>query len=190
MAKKYDFKPDKPYSGFWEKLIPTRQQRRNILKWTLYSLVLIVLSVIQDVLLSRVRISGATTELVPCGIFIICLLEGLERGCIFALIASVLYLFSGSAAGVYSIVFITALAIFITWLRQSWLQKGFGAAMFCTALGMFTHALATWAFGAFLGMTGFYRIGSFLLSALLTMVFAPLIYPVLTAIGGADIWKE
>ena len=190
MAKKYEFKPDKPYSGFWEKLIPTRQQRRSILKWTLYTLVLIVLSVIQDVLLSRVRIGGATTELVPCGIFLICLLEGLDRGCVFALIASVVYLFSGTAAGVYSIVFITALAIFATWLRQSWLQKGFWAAMFCTAIAMVVYELATWAFGAFLGLTAFYRVGSFLLCALYTIILAPVMYPVLTAIGGADVWKE
>ena len=119
MAKKYEFKPDKPYSGFWGKLLLTRLQRRGVLKWSLYALVLVALSVLQDVLLCRVRIFGASTELVPCGIFLICILEGMERGSVFALIASLIYLFSGSAAGVYSIVFITALAVGVSWLRQS-----------------------------------------------------------------------
>lgn len=190
MAKKYEFKPDKPYSGFWEKLLLTRLQRKGLLKWALYALSLLVLSVIQDVLLSRVRILGATTELVPCAIFLICLLEGLEKGCVFALLASLFYLFSGTAAGVYSVVFITALAVGVTWLRQSWLQRGFGAALICTSLAMVVYELATWAFGAFLGLTSFFRMGSFLLCAGLTLLTVPAMYPVFKAIGGSEIWRE
>lgn len=190
MAKKYEFKPDKPYSGFWGKLLLTRLQRRGVLKWSLYALVLVALSVLQDVLLCRVRIFGASTELVPCGIFLICILEGMERGSVFALIASLIYLFSGSAAGVYSIVFITALAVGVSWLRQSYLQSGFGAAMLCTGIAMLVYEVAVFAIGAFLGMTTLPRIGSFCVTALLTMLAAPVIYPVLKAIGGGDIWRE
>jgi hypothetical protein len=120
----------------------------------------------------------------------ICLLEGLDRGSVFALCGSLFYLFSGSAAGVYSIVFITALAIFATWLRQSWLQKGMGAALICTAGAMLAYEIMVCAIGAFLGLTSLARIGSFCFCAVLTMVVAPLIYPVIKAIGGPDIWKE
>lgn len=190
MAKNYEFKPDKPYSGFWEKLLLTRLQRKALLKWSLYALALLVLSVVQDVLLSRLRIFGATTELVPCAIFLICLLEGLERGCVFALVASLAYLFSGTAAGVYSVVFITALAVGVTWLRQSWLQRGFGAALLCTGLAMVVYELATWAFGTFLGLTSLFRVGSFLVCAVLTLVTVPVMYPVFKAIGGSEIWRE
>jgi len=190
MAKKYEFKPDKPYSGFWARLILTRTQWRAVLKWSLYALTLVVLSVLQDVLLCRVRIFGATTELVPCGIFLICLLEGMEKGSVFSLIAALLYLFSGSAAGVYSVVFITALGVGITWLRQSYFQAGFGAAMVCSGIGMFVYELAVFAIGAFLGLTTVSRIGSFLLTALLTMLAAPPVYLLLRTIGGGNVWKE
>ena len=190
MAKKNEFKPDKPYSGFWGKLILTPLQRRSVLKWSLYALTLVVLSAIQDVLLCRLDIFGATTELVPCGIFMICLLEGMDRGSVFALIASVLYLFSGSAAGIYCIVFITVLAVFATWLRQSFLQSGFGAAVICTSAAMLIYEMLVFLFGVFLGMTTFSRIGSFLVCALLTAVTTPILYPILKAIGGGDIWKE
>ena len=44
MAKKNEFKPDKPQSGVLSKLYLTRKQRQSILKWLLYSLVLLVLS--------------------------------------------------------------------------------------------------------------------------------------------------
>ena len=190
MAKKNDFKPDKPYSGFWGKLLLTRQQRRNVLKWTLYSVVLLFLSVVQDVVLSQMRIMDATTELVPCGIFLICLLEGTESGCMFALVSSVLYLFSGSAAGVYSIVFITALAVFAAAFRQSYLQKGFAAAMLCTGVAVFVYEVLTFCICAFLGLTTMNRIGIACMTALLTMIAAPVIYPLLKAIGGGDAWKE
>ncbi len=192
MAKKYEFKPDKPRSTLLSKLHLTRLQRRTLLKWALYALILLVLSILQDVLLCRVRIFGATTELVPCGIFLICLAEGVESGSVFALISSSLYLFSGTAAGNYSIVFITASAVGVTLLRQSYLQKTFSAAMLCTACAMTVYTLCVFAIGLFLGLTTASRIGSFLAGVLLTMVTAPVIYPVVTAVSriGGDAWKE
>ena len=68
MAKKYEFKPDKPNAGLLSKLYLTQKQRKSLLKWTIYGLLLVFLSVLQDVLLCRISIFGATTELVPCGI--------------------------------------------------------------------------------------------------------------------------
>lgn len=190
MARKYEFRPDKPRSGLLGKLFLTQKQRRSILKWTLYALVLILLSVIQDVLMSRVRLFGATTELVPCGIFLICILEGIERGSVFALVSSLLYLFSGTGAGYYTIVFITVAAVLVTALRQAFLQKGFSAAMVCTALAMLTYELLTFAIGVFLGLTLWSRLGVFLLTTLWTLVAAPVLYPIILSIGGGDTWKE
>ena len=66
MAKKYEFKPDKANSGIANKLILTRLQQKKLLKWLLYTLVLLALSVLQDVILCQARIFGSTTELVPC----------------------------------------------------------------------------------------------------------------------------
>ena len=129
MLFKKEFKADKPKSGFLSKLYLTPLQRKGLLKWVLYSLLLILLSVLQDVVLSRLRLFGATTDLVPCGIILICILEGAESGSIFALIASALYLFSGTAPGPYSLVFLTALAIGTSIFRQAYLQKGLGAAL-------------------------------------------------------------
>ena len=192
MAKKNEFKPDKPNSGFFSKLFLTQKQRRSVLKWLLYSVTLLVLSIIQDVLLCRVSLFGATTELVPCGIFLICLLEGLETGSVFSLCASAVYLFSGSAAGNYSIIFITALSVGVTAFRQTYLQKSFNATMLCTVAALFVYELAVFAMGLFLGLTTFRRIGVFCLCALLTAVTAPVIYFPVNAIStiGGESWKE
>ena len=190
--KKYEFKPDKTPSAFANWLYLTKKQRQSILKWLLYGLVLLVLSVLQDVFLCRFRLLGATTELVPVGIFLICLLVGMERGCIFALASACLYLFSGTAAGTYSIVFITVLSVLVTWLRQSYLQKGFAPAMLCTALAMAVYELGVFAIGLFLGLTTGGRILGFAVTTGLSLVAAPVLYPILLAIGriGGEEWKE
>ncbi len=192
MAKRNNFKPDKPRSGLLDKLVLTQKQRRSVLRWGLYSLMLLVLSVLQDVLLCRVRIFGATTELVPCGIFLVCLTEGLEKGSIFSLIAACIYLFSGTAAGNYSIVFITALSIGVTLFRQSYLQKSFSSTMLCTAVAMLVYELAIFLIGVFFSMTTFGRVFSHLLTGIMTLAAAPILYPIVTAIStlGGEAWKE
>lgn len=192
MLFKKEFKSDKPYSGFWGKLYLTKKQRKGLLKWSLYAALLLALSLLQDVVLCRFRLFGATTELVPVGIFLICILEGAETGSIFALIASLAYLFSGTATGPYSMVFITALAIGVTIFRQAYLQKGLGAAVLCTAVAVFAYQLLQFGMGLFLGLTIFKRLIGFLLTALMSSLTIPLLYPVtlsIEAIGG-ETWKE
>ena len=192
MAKKNEFQPDKPKSALLNRLHLTRLQRRKLLKWVLYSLVLLVFSLVQDVMLCHFRVLGASTDLVPCGIFLICLLEGMESGCIFALISSAMYLFSGSAPGIHALVLLTFIAIFASYFRQSFLQKGFSAAMLCTVLSLFLYELLIYAFGLFLGQTQPGWILSFVITAGMTSLVAPIVYPVLVKIGsiGGQIWKE
>ena len=94
MAKKYEFRPDKPRVSLLSKLYLTKLQRAVLLKWTLYALLLLVLSLLQDVVFCRLRLFGATSELIPCAIFLICVLEGAEQGGTFALVSAALYVFS------------------------------------------------------------------------------------------------
>lgn len=192
MAKKYEFKPDKPNAGLLSKLYLTPKQRRDLLKWVLYGVVLVVLSVLQDVLLCRVHFFGATTELVPCGIFLICLLEGVENGTLFALVAGALYVFSGSSAGNHVIVLIPVVGFLVTWLRQSYLQQGFGAAMLCTVAAMVLYVLTVFFVSVFFGTTPLSRIGIFGLQTVLTLLAAPALYPLVRLIGkiGGEAWKE
>lgn len=192
MAKKNEFKPDKPYASFTSRLYLTPKQRRKLLKWALYGALLLALSVLQDVVFARVRILGATTELVPCGIFLICLAEGVEQGAVLSLVASILYLFSGTAAGFYSIVLIVALSIGVTMFRQGYLQKGFTAAMICAGFAIVMYEMLIFGIGLFLSLTTLSRVWHFLLTALLTAVVAPALYLVVNAthkIGGEE-WTE
>ena len=192
MAKRYEFRPDKEHSGIANKLILTRQQQKSLLKWLLYTLVLLALSVLQDVILCQVRLFGSTTDLVPCGIFLICLAEGMEGGSVFSLVAAACYLFSGSSAGYHSLVLLTGISVLISYFRQSYLRKGFAATMLCTGAGLLVYQLAVFAIALFLGQTNPSRLGAFSLTAGLTFIWAPLLYPVVGAISkiGGEAWKE
>jgi len=192
MAKKYEFKPDSDGKNLLQRLHLTPQQRKTVLKWVLYALMLVFLSVLQDVILTHLRIFGATTDLVPCAIFLITVIEGTQTGSVFALISSLLYLFSVNDLGPYAVVFITFLAIIVTAFRQGYLRKGLAAALLCVGAAMLVYELLMFAFALFLQRTLFNRILGFLLTALLSTVVSPLLYfpaKAINAIGG-DSWKE
>lgn len=192
MARKNEFKPDKPRSGLLNKLYLTQKQRRSLLKWGLYALVLLILSVLQDVILSRYTLFGASTDLVPCGILLICVLEGMESGSVFCLVASLIYLFSGTAPGPYCLVFITFLGVGAAFFRQSYLQKGLGAAVLCTSVCVLVYELLVFVFVLFLGFTTMDRLGTFLVTGLVSAAVSPLLYPAVHFIGtiGGETWKE
>ena len=191
MAKKYEFKPDKPRAGLLSKLHMSRQQRLGIIKWILYSLLVLLLSVLQDVILCRFHFFGATTDLVPCGIILICIIEGMNSSCIFALVAACLYQFSGGP-GYYCIALIVVLGIFISYFRQNFLQPGFSAAMLCMAVALPVYELVVFAAGLLQEITVLSRFTLPLYTSLLTLVASGLLYPLIRAIGtiGGEKWKE
>ena len=192
MPKKQEFQADKPRAGLLDKLYITPKQRLALLKWVLIGLVLLLLSVLQDVVLCRFRLFGATTDLVPCAILLICIMEGVENGCVFALVSSLIYQFSGSAPGMYAMVFLTVLAIFAAIFRQSYLQKGFGAALLCTGCGLLLYEMLIFLAGLFLGLTYPGRVVGFLITGGLSLISVPLLYPLILFIGkiGGSIWNE
>ena len=192
MAKKYEFKPDKRSSGLWQKLYLTKKQRRSILRWTLYALVLLVISVLQDVILCRFRLFGATTDLIPPAIFVICMTEGAHRSSIFALVASMLYLFSGTAPGYYSMVLITVLGILAPIVQQAFLQKGLGATCLCAGISLVLYETVTFLMGLFLELTLPGRFLGFLITTALSLPSILVLYPICKSIEtlGGETWKE
>ena len=192
MARKQEFMPDKPSISLLSRMMLTKKQQKTLFKWVFYGLFLVALSVVQDVLLSRVRLFGATTELVPCAIFLICLTEGTHTGSVFSLITGLLYLFSGTAPGPYSMVAIVFFSIGVCILRQAYLQESLSSVILCAGIAMFLYVLTNFAFGLFLGLTRFSRIHGFLITAGLSLLFAPVFYPVIKAINafGGHSWKE
>ncbi len=190
--RKYEFKPDRTDGGTLKKLYLTPTQRRQILKWGLISAVLVVLSLLQDVVLSQVHIYEATFDLVVCGILLCAMFFDPETAAIFTLISSTLYYFSGTAPGTYSIALITGLGTLLCIFRRGYLQKCFSATMLCAAAGMMAYELLVFTVGWFLGSTTFERLRVFALCGALSVVVMPLLYPVFLSISniGGESWKE
>ncbi len=190
--KKQEFRPDKTDSGLLGKLYITRKQRLSLLRWALMALLLILLSVVQDVLLCRISLLGATTDLLCGALLMVCILLDPEQGSIFILAGSSLYCFSGTAPGPYVIALLTVIGLLLSIFRQGYLHQNFGTTMLCTAVAIFLYELALFVSGLLLGSTRPDRVGIFLLTAVYTLAVMPLLYPALRSIGkiGGEIWKE
>ena len=190
--KKNEFRPDSFREDILGKLLLTKKQSQVFLRWVLFSAVCLAGLLIQDVVMSRFTILGTTTDLVPCCILAVCILQGAESGCIFALVGSMLYYFSGSAPGIFAIPLITVIAVITAVFRQAYLRKGFSTMLICSGTALFVYEIGTFLIGLFLGSTIASRFPAFLIGAGLTLALVPLLYPILLSIGkiGGEIWKE
>ena len=188
----YEFKPDPTGTNFFKKLYLTQVQRLRLLKWGLYALLCLLLLVIQDSMLSAFRFCGATTDLAAAVIILIAIHEGLEKGGLFALVASTLYWCAGSAPGPYTIAFITILTIGANFFRQSFWRRNFGSTGLCTAVTILVYELTVFGVGIFQGLTIWARLGVFILTAILSILVMFPVYFAVQAIGkiGGDSWIE
>ena len=187
-----EFKPD-PKAATWVKTFRlTLQQRLRLTKWLLYALSVIGCLVVQDVIMSRVRIFGATTNLTVSAIILITMLEGTEIGTMFVLIASTLYYFSGSAPGPYSIALLTFLCTGAVLLRQMYWHRSRGSIVLFSSITVMLYEMGLFVVGIFTGLT----IPSHLLGFLLTGAYSVLamipLYSLIYKIGliGGNTWKE
>lgn len=193
MAKrKYEFRPDRPQVSFLNKLYLTRQQRMTLLRWLLYTVLLVVLSVVQDVVLCQVNILTSTTDLVPCAIILICVQLGAERCSIFALIAALLYKFTGTAPGYHVVAMIPLLGITAAALRQSFFRRSFSSVILCAGIATVIYEMGIFAVGLLFQHTIPERGLSFLVTAGLSVLIYPVLYPLTKAIDkiGDKTWKE
>ncbi len=192
LKRKHEFRPDKERTNALSKLYITKKQRLTIAKWVLMALTLVFVSVLQDVVMSRVRLLGSTTDLVPAALLMACIMLDPEPGSVFVLVGSSLYYFSGTAPGPYVILMITALGIVVAILRQNYLRYGFLTVALCAGSSLLVYELLIFALGFFLGQTTGSRFDNFLVTGLLSLASFPILYPIFASIGkiGGETWKE
>ena len=92
-----------------DKLYITPRQWLHFLRWALYSLLLLLVIMLQTVVLAG-RVS-VCPDFVPMVIVCVCLREGPERGGTFALIASLLWCLSGADQGSVAIAVLTIVPV-------------------------------------------------------------------------------
>ena len=185
--RKHEFKPDRTGNRLLSKLYLTRRQRRELLKWALYGLCLLALSLLQDVILPELPVDP-----VGCGIVLTGLLLQPDQSGIFCLVSSLLLYFSGSAPGPYSIALLTGIPLLLNIFRHSYLRKNFGSVLLCAGVALMLYELAVFSIGAFLGSTTPARFEIFLTTGLTGLALMQLLYPILVSIGkiGGESWKD
>lgn len=77
----------------------TRRQWKSLLKWTFYSLLFLLVLVIQDVILAKHPLLEIKLHVVPLLIVCVCIREGPEGGGLFALLAALFWCLSGADYG-------------------------------------------------------------------------------------------
>ena len=170
----------------------TQLQKQRMLKWTLYVLTGILLLTIQDVIMSRVSIFGATTDLPVVYILLITVIEGVDVGSLFVLFASTIYYLSGSAPGPYCIGLLCAVGIIATLLRQAYLRRTKASIVICAGIALTIYEMGLFVVGIGLGLTRWDRVFSFLITAGYSFGVMVLLYPLINKIGliGGTTWKE
>ena len=190
--KKIEFRPDPTGHNWADKLRLTPLQRKSVLKWMLYSAVCVAGLVLQDSMLARLRLFGGCFDVPPALIVLICVLEGSENGSLFALLASMVYVFSGTGQGHYCIAMLTLAAVLATAFRQSYLRRGAGSDLICVGGAMVLYEMAVFTAGVLQGLTYRGRWGVFLMTAIISTLTAGAVYALLKYIGtiGGNAWKE
>ena len=187
-----DFRPDKQTREFTKLFHFTQAQRDTLLKWGGIILLCLLLSVIQDVMMSRVSIFGTTTDLLPMVILLITVTEGINNGCLFVLAASLMYYFSGSSPGPYCVATLTVLGIGACIFRQLYWHRNRSSIVLCAGIALMLYEMATYGIGIFMGLTYWGRIGVFAGSGLISWLLMIPMYRLVNAIGtiGGNTWKE
>ena len=190
--KRNEFRPD-PTTSTWLKTRKlTRLQKLRLLKWVLYALIVVMSLVIQDVIMSQLRLFGATTDLAVGAILLITVIEGTDVGSLFVLIASMLYWFSGSAPTPVCIALLTAFGIGATMFRQMFWHRSRGTLTLCACLALTAYELGLFVTGIMQGLTYFGRLPSFLLTSAYTCLVMIPLYTLVNKTGliGGNTWKE
>ena len=192
LSKQSEFKPDPRQSSLSGLFHVTQLQKQRMLKWTLYVLTGILLLTIQDVIMSRVSIFGATTDLPVVFILLITVIEGVDVGSLFVLFTSTIYYFSGSAPGPYCIGLLCAVGIIATLLRQAYLRRTKASIVICAGIALTIYEMGLFVVGIGLGLTRWDRVFSFLITAGYSFGVMVLLYPLINKIGliGGTTWKE
>ena len=190
--KQQDFRPDTQKIDWAGKFHVTKGQRDSLLKWGCYTGLLILLLVIQDVIMSKVSLFGTTTDLVASAILLITVIEGVDSGSLFVLIAATLFYFSGSAPGPYTVALLPVLGIGTCMFRQRYWHRNISSIVLCAGVALMAYEMAVFGLGIFSGMTHWGRMYVFAFCGLLSWAVMLPLYPLIHAIGqiGGNTWKE
>lgn len=160
-----------------DKLYITPKQWLHILRWTLYSLVVLLAMMLQTVVQGNPPLLGVRLDLVPAAIVCVCMREGPERGGLFALLSSLIWCLSGADHGSISIAVLTVIPVLSGLLCRTVLVNRFVPCLLTTLIALFLEQGTVFLLSYFLdGMAGFLFYTKLLPCVFLSLLSQPVIY--------------
>ena len=125
-------------------------------------------------------------------ILLITVIEGVDVGSLFILIASCLYYFSGSSPGPMSVGIMTFLGIGACLFRQMYWHRNQASIILCAGLALMLYELGNFIVGIASELTRWDRLGIFVTTGLLSIAVMIPLYALINRIGqiGGNTWKE
>lgn len=160
-----------------DKLYITPRQWLHILRWSLYSLLLLLAILVQTVVFGNHTLLGTHPNFVPVVIVCVCLREGPERGGLFALLASLFWHMSGADQGSVSIGVLTIVPVVGSLLTRDVLINRFVPGLIITLLALFLEQGIVFAMGVlFEDMAGILFFSDLIPCVLVSALAQPLVY--------------
>lgn len=160
-----------------DKLYITPRQWLRILRWTLYSLLLLLAILLQTVVFGSRTLFGAHPDLVPVVITCVCLREGAERGGTFALLGSLFWYLTGAEQGSVCIVTLTVLPVIGSLLCRTLLADRFLPCLLLTFVTLFVEQTAMFLLKFFFdSLSGSFFVRSVLPCVAVSLIAQPLVY--------------
>lgn len=160
-----------------DKLYITPRQWLRILRWTLYSLLLLLAILLQTVVFGNRTFLGARPDLVPVVIACVCLREGAERGGTFALLGSLFWYLTGAEQGSVCIVTLTVLPVIGSLLCRTMLAERFLPCLLITLVTLFVEQSVMFLLKFFFdGLAGSLFVGELLPCVAVSLLAQPPVY--------------
>ena len=159
------------------------ERYKKIWMWALYYALFVLVLCLQSVLLGKVRIFGTKLCFLPMITALVAMFRGKEDGGVFGLVSGLICTFAGYDGGALNIVSFTAIGLAVGFLCEQLFTKQLLSGVIVCAGALLLSQTLLLAWKQFLGQVGFHAALPMLLQVALSLVFCPLFYLIVRAIG-------
>lgn len=161
------------------------QRTKNTLMWVLYAVLFLFVLLVQTMVFGRTRFFGVKLNLIPVVIVCVSLWAGHEASGLFGLAAGFLWFLTGADDGSLSIVTFTVCGILASWLCANVFPRRFGSALILCLGALLLHEGVFFLLKYYLEEAAFSMALWVPVTAGLSVLSCPVIYPLAKAIGKA-----
>lgn len=152
------------------------KKRKNLIMWGLYSLLLILVILVQTVFLGQLKPAGVHLTLLPLLVSAVAVLTSAEAGGIFALAAGLLWALSGGSEGGVTMVCLTVSGVVTGFLCDAVLTRHLLSAVLMALLSLVITCGGVLLMQLYLSAGGLFALKLTLRQIILTLPLSPLMY--------------